>query len=139
MSEGHRMASTKTGILLVNLLAIVEARCGNTEKRVRRHKCGRTDRRNQRRLNVVAQIEEIKDAFDPIGLKKKVDSIYENLPATCQEVDVILDFTGMTALASVGSVLACLDESRAIQYVPAEYNDKGQPIKPLDPIEIVLT
>jgi hypothetical protein len=90
-------------------------------------------------INVVARIEEIKDAFDPIGLKEKVDSIYENLPANCQEADVILDFTGMTVLASVGSVLACLDESRAIQYVPAEYNDKGQPVKPLDPIEIVLT
>jgi hypothetical protein len=79
-----------------------------------------------------------KDVFDPLILKSKVDEIYRNLPQSFSENDVILDFTGMTAIASVGAVLACFDKARPLQYVPAQYNAKLEALEPLDPIEIII-
>jgi hypothetical protein len=90
-------------------------------------------------VNVAAEIVPVENVFNPMALKEKVGRIYENLPGGLEETDVILDFTGLTALASVGAVLACLDEKRSIQYVPAEYDRQLKPIKALDPVEIVLT
>ncbi|MBI3650829.1 MAG: hypothetical protein HY231_07240 [Acidobacteria bacterium] len=79
-----------------------------------------------------------KDVFDPLVLKEKVEEIYQNLPQFFTEQDVILDFTGMTATASVGAVLACFDKDRPIQYIPAPYNEKLEAIEPLDPIEVKI-
>jgi hypothetical protein len=67
-----------------------------------------------------------------------VERIYSDLPPGCLETDVILDFTGMTACASVGSVLACLNENRSIQYTPAQYDTTLKAMQPLDPVEVVL-
>jgi hypothetical protein len=78
------------------------------------------------------------DVFDPVIFKNKVDQIYSNLPDFFQENDVILDFTGMTAVASVGSVLACVGRNRPMQYVPAPYNQNLRAIQALEPIEIEL-
>jgi hypothetical protein len=90
-------------------------------------------------VNIRVEIEQVENVFNPIALKEKVEHIYENLPEKLEETDVILDFTGLSALASVGAVLACLDEKRSIQYVPAEYDRQLRPVKALDPVEIVLT
>lgn len=79
-----------------------------------------------------------KDIFDPLIFKNEVESIYSNLPQFFTENDIILDFTGMTAVASVGSVISCLGKNRPIQYIPAPYNEKLKAVEPLDPIEIEL-
>ena len=78
------------------------------------------------------------DVFDPAILKNKVEQIYANLPEFFIENDIILDFTGMTAVASVGSVLACVGKNRPMQYIPAPYNQNLKAVQPLEPIEIVL-
>ena len=82
--------------------------------------------------------ELVDDVFDPLECRDKVERIYQALPEDWKEDDVILDFTGMTACASVGSVLACLDEKRAIQYTPGQYNEALKVMQPLEPVEIVL-
>ena len=78
------------------------------------------------------------EVFDPVILKNKVEEIYSNLPDFFSEQDVILDFTGMTAVASVGAVLACVGKNRPMQYVPAPYNQKLKAVQPSEPIEIEL-
>jgi hypothetical protein len=70
---------------------------------------------------------------------QKVDAIYTQLPAGCTPTDVIPDFTGMTTIASVGAVLACLDEQRAMQYTPAVFDETLHAIQPRDPVEVVLS
>jgi hypothetical protein len=80
----------------------------------------------------------IHDVFDPVECRNIVDSIYANLPVGLSESEVILDFTGMTSIASVGAVLACLHEQRSIQYTPAMYDKALQAQQPRDPSEIVL-
>jgi hypothetical protein len=40
----------------------------------------------------------------------------------------IVDVTGGSALWSAGAVLACLSASHDIQYMRAQYNDRGQPL-----------
>ncbi|MEW6127208.1 MAG: hypothetical protein AB1757_09230 [Acidobacteriota bacterium] len=78
------------------------------------------------------------DVFDPLALKWKIEEIYQNLPQFFSEEDVIVDFTGMPATASVGAVLACFDKDRPIQYTPAPYNEKLEAIEPLNPIEVKI-
>lgn len=85
-----------------------------------------------------AELILINDVFDPLEYQDKVASIYASLPPNYSETDVILDFTGMTACASVGSVLACLNERRAIQYTPAQYNPALKAMQPLQPVEVTL-
>lgn len=80
----------------------------------------------------------VSDVYDPLEFKQKVESIYAALPEGFVESDVILDFTGMTGCASVGSVVACLDEHRPKQYTPGHYNTKLEAKQPIDPVEIVL-
>lgn len=80
----------------------------------------------------------INNVFDPLEYRDRVERIYSKLPSECLESDVILDFTGMTSCGSVGSVLACLDEKRAIQYTPGYYDATLKATTPLDPVEVVL-
>ncbi len=89
-------------------------------------------------MNVKTERVFVEDIFDPLEFNQKVVSIYETLPNGYTESDVILDFTGMTACASVGSVIACLDERRHKQYTPGEYNPKLQAVQPLNPVQINL-
>ena len=77
------------------------------------------------------------DPLDPLAVYNLVDRIYTNLPEGYGPNDVILDFTGLTSVASVGAVLTCVRPNRPIQYTrPAP---KGKGLHPADPIEIVLT
>lgn len=87
---------------------------------------------------VKAEFVIVNDVYNPIELKEKVEKIYADLPNAYVESDVILDFTGMTAIASVGSVLGCLGGNRAIQYTPGIYNKQLRAMEPLNPIEVVL-
>lgn len=80
----------------------------------------------------------INDVYDPLSFYKKVKKIYDNLPRDLSKAEVISDFTGMTAHASVGMVLACLAREYELQYTPANLDESGRPIGSLDPIEIVL-
>ena len=80
----------------------------------------------------------VNNVNDPLEYRRWVDSIYRALPENWQVNDVIADYVGMTAHGSVGMVLACLEQSRPLQYTAAQYDDKLRPINSLDPIEIVL-
>lgn len=81
----------------------------------------------------------IADVNDPMEFYKVISMIYETLPKRgLSDSDVIADYTGMTAHASVGMVLACLhSRERALQFVPAIYDAKGVK-ETYDPIEIDL-
>jgi hypothetical protein len=82
--------------------------------------------------------EYLDEVFNPLQIKKKVEEIYMDLPAGFTESDVILDFTGMTAVVSVGAVLACINRPRAIQYVPALFDDAIHAMRSYDPVEVVF-
>lgn len=79
------------------------------------------------------------DVYDPLILRDEVEQIYSKLPDYFSEQDIILDFTGMTAVASVGAVLACVGKNRPMQCVPAVFNQNLKVLQPLEPIEIELT
>ncbi len=84
------------------------------------------------------QVILVNDVFDPLEFRSHVESVFNNLPAGWAETDVVFDFTGMTACASVGGVLACLKEERSIQYTPASYDATLKAQQPLPPVEITL-
>ena len=86
-----------------------------------------------------AELVVLNDVFDLVECRNKVDAIYTQLPADCTPADVILDFTGMTTVVSVGAVLACLDDQRAMQYTPAVFDEQLHAIQPRDPVEVVLS
>jgi hypothetical protein len=84
----------------------------------------------------------VNDVYDPQEFYQEVKKIYTKLlPPKLTEKDVIADFTGMTAQASVGMVLAARSLQGELQYTPAEVNAEGQPTghssSPMK-IEIVL-
>jgi hypothetical protein len=80
----------------------------------------------------------VNDVNDPLEYRNLVNGIYQHLPAGWNETDVIADYTGMTAHASVGMALACLGSARPLQYTPPLNNADLQAISALDPIEIEL-
>jgi hypothetical protein len=81
----------------------------------------------------------VQDVYDPLTFRDNIDSIYRRrLPNGWQETDVITDYTGMTAHASVGAVLACLKTNRPLQYTPAKVDANGKIIGSLDPIKVIL-
>jgi hypothetical protein len=86
-----------------------------------------------------AELVFIHDVLDPVACRDTVDRLYSNLPADLDESEVILDFTGMTSIVSVGAVLGCLDEKRPIQYTPGVFDTELKVQHPRDPIEIVLS
>lgn len=87
----------------------------------------------------VAQPIVVNDIYDPLEIRDQVDDIYRTrLPKGWKESDVIADYTGMTAHASVGTVLACLKTNRPLQYTPAKVDQQGKIIGSLNPIRILL-
>jgi len=85
-----------------------------------------------------AEFVFIHDVLDPVECRNTVDQLYTHLPGNLPEPEVILDFTGMTSIASVGAVLACLNDQRPIQYTPAVFDGTLKVLRPRDPIAIVL-
>lgn len=84
-----------------------------------------------------AKMVHIIDVQNPLEYNYELDAVYRRLPSDMSENDVILDCTGMTALASVGSILACLNGRRPIQYTPAVYAN-NKPIGSGEPWEVLL-
>lgn len=82
----------------------------------------------------------VNDIYDPLQFYRCVNEIYlTRLPKDLPERDVIADYTGMTAHASVGTVLACINTVRPLQYTPARTDPKtGRVIGSLDPIRVTL-
>ena len=80
----------------------------------------------------------IDDVYDPAECRCKIDDIYTHLPDGLTESEVILDFTGMTSVASVGAVLACLNAPRPMQFTPGKYNPDLKKPQVMEPIEVVL-
>lgn len=92
--------------------------------------------RDEMAENVVIVV--IDDVYDPAECRRKIDDIYTHLPAGLAASEVILDFTGMTSVASVGAVLACLNAQRPMQFTPGVYNPELQKPQVMEPIEVVL-
>lgn len=81
----------------------------------------------------------VNDIYNPLEFRTHVSSIYRTrLPKGWQESEVIADYTGMTAHASVGTVLACLGTTRPLQYTPAKFDRQGKIVGSLEPIRILL-
>lgn len=82
----------------------------------------------------------INDVYDPLEVRDRVDEIYRTrLPEGWREAGVIADYTGMTAHASVGTVLACMSRNRPLQYTPARLDQQGKIVGSLNPIRISLS
>jgi CRISPR-associated protein (Cas_Cas02710) len=81
----------------------------------------------------------INDVYNPLEFYDRIQEIYTTrLPPGWQESDVIADYTGMTAHASVGAVLACVGTVRPLQYTPAQVNEQGRTMGSLAPIRVDL-
>ncbi|MGG6268869.1 hypothetical protein ACQ4M3_28940 [Leptolyngbya sp. AN03gr2] len=81
----------------------------------------------------------INDIYNPLIFRDCIDGIYrDRLPKGWQESDVIADYTGMTAHASVGTVLACITTVRPLQYTPAKADPSGKIVGSLNPIKVIL-
>lgn len=76
----------------------------------------------------------VNDIHDPMEFYQHVRRIYTQLPPGWTQQQVIADYTGMTANASVGMVLASLTPKGPLQYTPVNPNRKES----MAPIEIVL-
>lgn len=109
--------------------------CSSEERSI---KPGNALQKELRAGGVNARVVHIEDVYDPVEFRDRVNQIYEQLPDDLSESDVILDFTGMTGCASVGSVLACLSDLRPIQYTPAEFDAALKAVQPRDPVEVLL-
>ena len=88
---------------------------------------------------VWCELVKIQDVYDVLEGQEKVAGIFAELPPGCAGSDVILDFTGMTVMVSVGAVLACRNGSQAIQYTPAVYDKQLAAYAPLTPIEVTFS
>jgi hypothetical protein len=104
------------------------------------HALGSTLREELKASGTQASIVLIDDVFDVTEVRDKVGHIYDRLSEETELTsnEVILDFTGMTATASVGSALACMAPDRPLQYTPATYDTHLNALVPRDPIEVVL-
>lgn len=90
----------------------------------------------------VADFERLRvhDYQDLREVRGKVDWIHENLsPYGLESRDVIADFLGMSSNASVGMVLACLDQDRPLQYTMPRHNAEGGKMGVDDPMQVELT
>ncbi len=82
----------------------------------------------------------IEDVYNPLEYVQKIESIYtDKLPKGWQASDIIADFAGMTASASVGMALLCYAKNRPLQYTPAVVDpNTGRITGSAEPIEINL-
>lgn len=81
----------------------------------------------------------VNDVYNPLEFRDAINSIYETrLPSTLKDLDVIADYTGMTAHASVGTVLSCIEKNRPLEYTPAKLDVNGRIVGSLNPIKVVL-
>lgn len=86
----------------------------------------------------IVEVVMVDDANDPVSFFWAVRRVYDHLPVGWDKGDVIADYVGMTAHASVGMVLACLQVGAPLEYTPAEHDANLRAIRPLPPFEVVL-
>lgn len=88
----------------------------------------------------VHPLDVVEDAHvnDPLEFRRRVNGIYDRLPPGIGPGDVISDYLGMTAHASVGMVLACLEADRPLEYTVPVFDANRKVIGAADPMEILL-
>jgi hypothetical protein len=79
------------------------------------------------------------DIFDPLEVKHKIERIFDTLPINWQPSDVIGDYTGMPAPASIGMAFGCLNKGARLQYVPAKRSTEDSVLGSGTPIATILT
>ncbi len=85
---------------------------------------------------VLVEMKTISDVFNPIETYEAVQSIYQLLPKGWTVAEIISDFTGMTAQASIGMAFACMAVGGELQYTPANTIDGKLTGESLPPIAV---
>jgi hypothetical protein len=91
-------------------------------------------RRDYESAGLQFTIITLDEEWDLIKARQTVESIYSEKLGELKEEEVIADFTGGTKPMTAGMIFACLNPSRALEYVPADYRD-GEPKLALEPVE----
>jgi hypothetical protein len=91
-------------------------------------------RRDYESLGLRFTIVPLEEEWDLIKTRTAIEQIYTERLGALKEEDVIADFTGGTKPMTVGMIFACLNPSRALEYVPADYRD-GEAQSAHDPVE----
>jgi hypothetical protein len=78
----------------------------------------------------------VNDVHDPFAFFQQVKEICADLPEGWDPAEVIADYVGMTAHASVGTVLGCLFVGFPLQYTPGVYDDQLKAVRPLPSFEV---
>lgn len=93
-----------------------------------------------REHSLEAHIVELKQAYNAKECYELVREIIETeAPATgLTRADIIADMTGGAKPMTAGMVLSCNDRGVALEHVPTQFSRDGQPLIPLDPIEIAF-
>ncbi len=83
--------------------------------------------------------DKVDDVVAPVAVFETVRSrLTAGLPRGWGADEVIVDYTGLTASASIGIVMAARLSKARIQYTPARYDMAGRPLLPEGPIEVTL-
>ena len=88
---------------------------------------------------LTTEIMTADDVLDPKLIYDLVRKAYSKLPKDFPAEEMISDYTGMTAHASVGMVLACMERDWPLEFTPALLDENRKPIGSLPPIEIGLS
>jgi hypothetical protein len=80
----------------------------------------------------------VNDILDPNEFRDLVNQAYDLKLPGWSDMDIIVDYAGMTAHGSVGVVLACLNTLRPMQYTPAVKDASGRICGSAEPIEVIL-
>jgi hypothetical protein len=87
---------------------------------------------------LAAEVRVVEDAHDPLAFYSAVSKVLGERPAGWGTDDLIADYVGLTAHASIGTVLACLHQQSPVQYTPGEYDGTLKALRPLPPFEVIL-
>lgn len=91
---------------------------------------------------LTTEIMTADDVHDPklfYDLVRRAYAKLAKLPNSFPVDEMISDYTGMTAHASVGMVLACMERDWPLEFTPAMFDENRKPIGSLPPIEIGLS
>jgi hypothetical protein len=80
----------------------------------------------------------VNDVVSPTATHERVIAILSDLPKGWTPRDVTIDYTGLTASASLGAAMAAWSAGAALQYTPANYRKDGGPVAPRQPVLVRL-
>jgi len=83
-------------------------------------------------------LSAVADVHDPDGFLRAVRGVYAGLPTDLDPGQVIADYTGMTAHASVGLTLACLEAGAPMQYTPQATRGLVPGTESLQPFRVMI-